>query len=115
MNEQGEANTKSRDAFVMRISAEETNITLELAGELDMSSASLLRTEVEAALESAAPRVIVDLSELKFIDSSGIKTLFNAWRHPRGGPDRLTIRNAQGLVEKVLALSGLDSILLEDH
>ena len=109
-----EGKTKSREAFVLRIVSRETEIILELSGELDMASRSLLRNEVDAALDSEVRRVILDLSELKFIDSSGIKTLYNAWERSREVPNRLTIRGAQGLVKKVLTFAGLDSVILGD-
>ena len=106
--------TKSREAFVLRIVPGEYDTTLELAGELDMASANLLRTEIDAALESGTQRVVLDLSELTFIDSSGIRVLYRAWERSHEGPDTLTIRRARGLVERVLSLAGLATVILED-
>jgi anti-sigma B factor antagonist len=109
-----DAKAKAREAFVLGIVVRETETILELTGELDMASATLLRTEIEAALESDAQRVVLELSELKFIDSTGIRTLLNARQQSSGSPGRLTIRGAQGLVEKVLGIAGIDAIILGD-
>ena len=108
------AKAQSREAFVLQTVSGETETILELVGELDMASARLLRKEIEAALESEAHRIIVDLSELEFIDSKGIKVLYDAWHHSHRVPGRLTIRGAQGLVAKVLGMVGLDSVILDD-
>jgi anti-sigma B factor antagonist len=92
------ADILGREAFVVQAVSVGAETILKLAGELDMASARLLRTEVEAALESGANRVILDISELTFIDTSGTKTLLDAFKASRETPGRLTIRGAQGLV-----------------
>jgi len=93
-----EGGIRGREAFVLQVVSGEAGTILELSGELDMASARLLRTEIEAALESETNRVTLDISELKFIDTSGVKTLLDAWEGSCGTPGRVTIRGAQGLV-----------------
>lgn len=56
---------------------------VELTGELDLATAPEFNDEVMAAL--AGPRsVVVDASDLTFVDSSGLSVLFHAHRRSRG-------------------------------
>ena len=55
---------------------------LEVAGELDLSSAPELCARIEQALHRA-PRVVVDLSGLEFCDSTGLRALLGAARVAR--------------------------------
>jgi anti-anti-sigma factor len=55
--------------------------TFTLCGELDMSSSAALRTTLAAV---RSPSIVLDLSELTFIDSSGLACLAaTAQQHPR--------------------------------
>jgi anti-anti-sigma factor len=93
-----QADILGREAFVVQAVSVGAETILKLSGELDMASARLLGTEVEAVFESGANRVILDISELTFIDTSGTKTLLDTLEASRETPGRLTIRGAQGLV-----------------
>lgn len=46
-----------------------------VTGELDVASAPALRVGLEALVESCPQRLVVDLSELDFVDASGVATL----------------------------------------
>lgn len=45
---------------------------LVVSGELDLSTVPCLRAEVDALLKQSARHLIVDLSSLTFVDSSGL-------------------------------------------
>lgn len=75
-----------------------------LAGELDLATAP----QLGAALSDAqrAGRVVLDVGELTFIDSSGCSELVALVR-PENGPVHLTIVNAGPAVVRSLELMGL--------
>jgi anti-sigma B factor antagonist len=54
---------------------EDTHCLVTLAGDLNMFSAPEFRNHLVKKLESGAKRILLDLSELIFIDSSGIGVL----------------------------------------
>lgn len=56
---------------------------------------------------SAAELVIVDLSELEFIDSTGIGVLVKAHQTTRGQGRRFAVVNGTGQVARMLELTGL--------
>jgi anti-anti-sigma factor len=49
-------------------------VTLTAVGELDIASVSELETSVEDALARGTRRLVIDLSRLTFIDSSGLRS-----------------------------------------
>jgi anti-sigma B factor antagonist len=94
--------------LTLRASEEESLRTLALSGELDMSNAPSVSSELER-LEASGAAVRIDLSQLEFIDSTGLAILVGA--HQRLG-DRLTlVRSGAPAVDRVLALTGLDEKL----
>ena len=57
----------------MRYKYEDGNLNLNLDEELDMKSCKLLRTVMDGYIMKYQPKeCIIDLSEVKFMDSSGI-------------------------------------------
>jgi anti-sigma B factor antagonist len=82
--------------------------TLRLRGELDLASADVLETELGDALGDGGSRVVVDLRELIFIDSTGIAILVAAIRRDEGdGKLRFVPSRAQA-VTRVLRLTGVE-------
>ena len=84
---------------------------IALEGELDSSNAEAVETEFTLAEESAAKRIVLNLSRLAFIDSTGLRMLVMAKRRSDADADRLRIRPGKDQVTRVMALTGIDSYL----
>ena len=82
---------------------------VSLAGELDLST--IPRMEVPLLGEVSHRAVIVDLSALSFIDSSGIAVLIKAFRAAEGNGRMHTVIASGSQVERVLRLAGIDRAL----
>jgi anti-sigma B factor antagonist len=88
-----------------------------LSGELDLSRAPTLKEELARALEQLAQtgdtptRLVVDLQELTFIDSSGIQVLVAARRRCLQQGTDLTLRLGDSQVRRVLTLAGVAEYL----
>jgi anti-sigma B factor antagonist len=54
--------------------------TITLAGELDMATAGRLEEAVGAALEGAQHELVIDLSHVSFMDSTGLRAVLRARR-----------------------------------
>jgi anti-sigma B factor antagonist len=83
-------------------------ITVE--GEVDMSTSPDLREVLIPAVKNDAAHVVVDLSGVSYIDSSGIATLVEALKFSRKGEVRLTLAGARPSVEAVFELAYLKDI-----
>ena len=90
-------------------------LTLGADGEVDLGSWELLANELERATSGDTERIILDLSELQFIDSVGIRLLIEADARSRATGSRLEIRNATGAVHRTLSMIGLLERLSADR
>ncbi len=94
-----------------RVTHEADGVTrIALAGELDMAVAPAFRAELERAVTESS-RVIVDLRELEFMDSSGMHALAAAGARARAMNARLVIAHAAGSVLRLLELTGMREAL----
>jgi anti-sigma B factor antagonist len=82
-------------------------VVLSVAGELDLATAPLLQEELERAM-SAAEAVVIDLSGLGFIDSSGLRILVRAERELRALGRQLVLVRGSRAVDRVFQLTSLD-------
>jgi anti-anti-sigma factor len=83
-------------------------VCLMLAGELDLSVRDYFRARLHA-LKAANQAVRIDLSELEFIDSSGVSTLLRALNEARDGWTLEVDRDTSAEVEYVIQLTGVAS------
>jgi anti-anti-sigma factor len=85
---------------------------LQLAGELDLANVGAAEKEL-GFVERAGPRtVVLDLSQLEFIDSSGIKLLMDARNRARANGHALRLIRGPQAVQRILDLCGLTDWLL---
>jgi anti-sigma B factor antagonist len=83
---------------------------IELFGELDLAGADLASEHLERAVASDCKELVVDLTGLDFIDSTGLGVLVRTNRQA-GSASRLRLLGASGAVARVVALTGLDEVL----
>lgn len=81
-----------------------------LAGEVDFTSAGPMQATLTAMLLPGGGTVVVDLSRVTFIDSSGLGVLVQAHRTARERDTRLLVV-ASPPVRKLLRLTALDTVL----
>lgn len=79
-------------------------------GEVDIATSPQLRAAIERALDRGAQRVLVDLRDVPFLDSSGLGVLVAGHRRSRERGGELAIVCAEGPVMRVFAITGLDRV-----
>jgi anti-sigma B factor antagonist len=82
-----------------------------LGGELDLAGAGEMRARLRAACEESDGRVILDLSELQFIDSTGLSILVEYHERARVAGGRLVLVAPRAAVVRILRITGLDGAL----
>ncbi len=80
-------------------------------GRLNMVSDPPMREVVTRAIEAGRPRVVVDLSRVQFMDSSGLGALISCLKSAREAGGDLRIVSPSAQVSMVLKLSNVDTIL----
>jgi len=89
----------------------DSHVIVEVRGEVDVHSASQLKDRLIQVIDAGHKSVIVDLSWLQFIDSTGLGALVAAYNHA-GAADvsfRLVCK-AERLL-KVFRITGLHEVL----
>lgn len=80
--------------------------TLALAGELDLTGIDAVRERLAEAMEGEPARIVIDLSELTFIDSTGISFLLLAVKEDDEGRLSFVACKAPA-VRRVFAVTGV--------
>jgi anti-sigma B factor antagonist len=82
-----------------------------IRGELDLATAPELETAIGESVD-AGHDVVVDLRELEFMDSSGLRVLVSAHKRAQSGPRFQIVRPpAGGPVAKILGIAGVEGEL----
>jgi anti-anti-sigma factor len=80
---------------------------LVLYGELDVAGVEQFRETLNRELNGGARRVVIDLSELEFIDAAGIAELVRAGRRAGVQGGDFSIRSPRPAVRRVLEITGV--------
>ncbi len=90
-------------------------LVARLVGELDHHSAGDIRAQIdEALMQERYPMVVLELSGLTFMDSSGIGLIMGRYRLARSLGSTLRVRGASPRIETVIRLAGMDNLPLWD-
>ncbi len=84
---------------------------MHLAGELDLGTVPILVDALDDLLDGDPLTIELDMSELTFIDSSGVGAYVTAFRRAQAKGSRLTLGERSGPVQRVLELSGVEQAL----
>lgn len=97
--------------FTLEVHSESDHLLLRIGGELDLHSRTAF-VEGLTELQRQTPHLIVlDLSDLKFVDSSGLGALLAILRVPEESRPRLVLTRCDGPVRRVLRTTRLDLLL----
>ena len=83
-------------------------VNVALSGDLDVSTARSVEDRLVALEDEQAPaKIVLDLRELRFIDSTGLSLLINADSRGRKAGRALTIVSGTGAPRRILETTGL--------
>jgi anti-sigma B factor antagonist len=85
--------------------------TIALTGEMDLSNAADVERELLHAEDTDAATIVLDLSGLQFMDSTGIRLLISADARSRADSGRLRLTRPPAHVFRVLCIAGIDELL----
>jgi anti-sigma B factor antagonist len=102
--------TLAENPFAVSIDARTpSTAVVRLSGELDLMGAPELRARLSELL-AARLDVIVDLTDLSFIDSTGISVLVGAHKQSAAVGDSFVLRAPSGQIARVLHMTGVDQV-----
>lgn len=83
---------------------------ISLEGDLDMSTSPQVRKALIPIFNKGASHIVIDLSGVPYIDSSGIATFVEALQLSRKGTVRFTLAGAGPTVESIFDLAYLKDV-----
>ncbi|WP_412543925.1 STAS domain-containing protein [Longispora sp. K20-0274] len=88
------------------------SVALLVEGDLDMTTSPDLSAAIRAALGDGATAISVDLTDVRFLDSTGIRALFDGYLDATRLGGQLAVHGAGDWVRRVLEISGVAEVLL---
>jgi len=101
----------STDRLRVNVEADGAGVTLQVTGDIDPATAPVLGRRLDEAVVSGFPTIALDLREVQFVDSAGLRVLIRANHEIRRHGRRLCLRSPSPPVQRVLEVTGLDEIL----
>jgi anti-sigma B factor antagonist len=83
---------------------------IEVVGRIDNFNTRTLGELAEAALAGGRAHVVLDLSQVEYINSAGLRELVSMWKRIKQAGGSLTVANPSPQVQKLLELVGLDTV-----
>ncbi len=83
---------------------------LSPVGEIDLGRAPSFREHLFSAQQSRPQRLIIDLGQVPYMDSSGVATLVEAMQTARRNGSKLVLCNLQDRVRSIFEIARLDTV-----
>jgi anti-sigma B factor antagonist len=92
------------------VSAEGKSVRLRLDGEVDASTAHFVEDAMSPALDPRCTRLVVDLTDVSFMDSSGLRVLVVARNALDDRGAEMVISGANDQLGRLFEISGLANV-----
>ena len=99
--------------FAISVRTGADDVVIDLDGEFDMNEVEAFRICFDEVLASSGGEVVVDLTNVTFIDSTAIQALLNARRCLAQQGRDVRLQHFTSPVARVLDLAGLASVLVD--
>ena len=98
---------------ILDVSTEDRDglVHVALVGELDLSTVAKVQEELRRIEANSPATVVVDLSKLTFLDSTGLRCIVTADERAREDGRRVVIVRGPDAVQRVFAITRLDDRL----
>ena len=93
--------------FRVEVHTEGRATVIAVGGELDLASAPALESELQAAAQSDAELLVLDLRELEFMDSTGLSVIVKAHQRLSEEGRALSLVRGPQQVQRLLDLTGV--------
>ena len=85
-------------------------VLVQLKGRLDATTNVKVRSELQKILQNEQPKLIIDLQDVPFIDSSGLAALVSGLRSAREKGGNIALSGVQPQAQTVFRLTMLDRV-----
>lgn len=89
-------------------------LVVKVFGELDLHTADSLKEKIEKRINknNRINNLILDLNNMKFIDSSGLGAILSIYKNLKAAQGKIAVINLSPQVKRIFKLSGMLKLLL---
>lgn len=96
--------------FILKEEKNGEKFFLRAEGEIDIYTCTKLKEKIYTILDTGAKDLAVDLSQVTYIDSTGLGVFIGVLRNLKEKGGSMELLNPTPRVEKVLRITGLDRV-----
>jgi anti-anti-sigma factor len=93
------------ERFGTAVRVEQNRAIVSLSGELDLANAPTLDSVLEGEQVGAVEAILIDLRELRFLDSSGLRAILRAQELASARGQEFAITEGTGQVQRLLTIT----------
>lgn len=98
--------------FSLSFTRDDGSVVVGVSGELDCATASVLEERLDDLLSDQGNlSVVIDLSDMTFVDSTGLSVFVTAYRHLRERGGTLLLRRPTTATRRIFEITGLHRVL----
>ena len=97
--------------FRVEVHHEERAVVFAVEGELDLAASPTLEQELERVRDADIDLLIVDLRELRFMDSTGLHALVKENKRATDAGRRFAVVKGGAQIQRLLSLTGVAELL----
>jgi anti-anti-sigma factor len=101
--------------FTARVEPGTSATTIALSGELDMATVPILEEHLVQAESGGVAAIVIDLVDLTFIDSVGLRAFLAARERAEANGRQLLMFGAKPQVRRVFEITGKESLLESEN
>jgi anti-sigma B factor antagonist len=94
----------------VHVDSKDGAVIIRPVGDIELGCSSEFRSRLHDALPTVEDLLIVDLSDVPYMDSSGVATLVELMQLSRRGGSRLVLCNMHERVRSIFDIARLDSV-----
>jgi anti-sigma B factor antagonist len=99
------------ETFSTRIDARNGVTSIALIGELDLATVPVLNNQLAALEQNGTKAIVLDLRDLRFVDSSGLHEIARAYRRSETSGRRLLVVGANPLTRRMCEITDTEFLL----
>lgn len=99
-----------REQLTIKVESLTDGVLIQLAGELEISQCARLQIDLNQAYHQKPARLVIDLSGVPYMDSSGVAVLIQAHKTQRHHEGRLVLCCLQPKVRGLIEIARLHSV-----